>query len=109
MAPRLLLLAGLVFFLVRQGKAQVDYKQALHQSLLYFEAQRSGKLPANQRVLWRGDSALKDGSDVGVSLHLYHKTPSSWYCYNLLNKLVIVYVEKNAVVIIFSAFFRSNF
>ena len=47
--------------------AAIDYGQALTKSLLYFEAQRSGKLPAQQRVQWRGDSALKDGSDAGVS------------------------------------------
>nr|XP_010920986.2 endoglucanase 15 [Elaeis guineensis] len=68
MALRLFLFVGLGFFLVGQGRAQVGYKQALQQSLLYFEAQRSGKLPGNQRVLWRGDSALKDGGDVGVDL-----------------------------------------
>ncbi|OWM83668.1 endoglucanase 14-like [Punica granatum] len=45
-----------------------DYRTALTKSLLFFEAQRSGKLPTNQRVKWRGDSALKDGSDAGVDL-----------------------------------------
>lgn len=43
-----------------------DYGVALTKSLLYFEAQRSGKLPSNQRVQWRGDSALSDGKDAGV-------------------------------------------
>ena len=38
-----------------------DYKRALHSSLLYFEAQRSGHLPYNQRVRWRGHSGLADG------------------------------------------------
>lgn len=37
--------------------------------LLYFyEAQRSGKLPSNNRVSWRNDSATSDGSDVGLDL-----------------------------------------
>ena len=36
------------------------YAKALHLSLLFYEAQRSGKLPANQRVKWRKDSALDD-------------------------------------------------
>ncbi|ESW25080.1 hypothetical protein PHAVU_003G005700 [Phaseolus vulgaris] len=45
-----------------------DYKQALTNSLLYFEGQRSGKLPSNQRVNWRGDSALQDGEDAGIDL-----------------------------------------
>ncbi|KAH0676538.1 hypothetical protein KY285_024339 [Solanum tuberosum] len=46
----------------------IDYGAALTKSLLYFEAQRSGKLPSNQRVQWRGDSALEDGKDDGIGL-----------------------------------------
>ncbi|GAV69604.1 Glyco_hydro_9 domain-containing protein, partial [Cephalotus follicularis] len=46
----------------------VDYGVALTKSLLYYEAQRSGKLPPNQRVQWRGDSGLQDGSDAGIDL-----------------------------------------
>ncbi|KAG7169954.1 Endoglucanase E-4-like 16, partial [Homarus americanus] len=37
-------------------------------SYLFYEAQRSGPLPADQRITWRGDSALGDGSDVGHDL-----------------------------------------
>ncbi|KAK2466379.1 hypothetical protein APHAL10511_002021 [Amanita phalloides] len=38
-------------------------------NLLYFyEAQRSGKLPSSNRVSWRNDSALSDGSDVEIDL-----------------------------------------
>ncbi|KAJ0981496.1 hypothetical protein J5N97_009751 [Dioscorea zingiberensis] len=48
--------------------ATLDYHQALSKSILYFEAQRSGRLPASQRANWRGDSALKDGADAGVDL-----------------------------------------
>ncbi|XP_055809299.1 endoglucanase 14-like [Solanum dulcamara] len=48
--------------------ASIDYGAALTKSLLYFEAQRSGKLPSNQRVQWRGDSALKDGKGDGIDL-----------------------------------------
>lgn len=44
------------------------YAQALDASLLFYEAQRSGPLPANNRVAWRGNSAMQDGSDVGVDL-----------------------------------------
>ena len=32
------------------------------------EAQRSGELPSDNRIAWRKDSALTDGSDVGVDL-----------------------------------------
>ncbi|XVF41372.1 hypothetical protein PTKIN_Ptkin01aG0275200 [Pterospermum kingtungense] len=55
-------------FLSIYGAVSVDYGTALTKSLLYYEAQRSGKLPSNQRVQWRGDSALKDGSDANIDL-----------------------------------------
>ncbi|KAK4437160.1 Endoglucanase 5 [Sesamum alatum] len=45
-----------------------DYSVALDKTLLFFEAQRSGKLPANQRVKWRGNSGLNDGYAQGVNL-----------------------------------------
>ncbi|GJW36109.1 endoglucanase 5 [Tanacetum coccineum] len=45
-----------------------DYGQAVDKSLLFFEAQRSGKLPNNQRVKWRGDSGLHDGYQQKVNL-----------------------------------------
>ncbi|XP_043710485.1 endoglucanase 6-like [Telopea speciosissima] len=45
-----------------------DYSQALSKSILFFEAQRSGYLPSNQRVTWRGDSGLHDGKTNGVDL-----------------------------------------
>ncbi|CAJ1971436.1 unnamed protein product [Sphenostylis stenocarpa] len=45
-----------------------NYSQALSQSFLYFESQRSGHLPYNQRVTWRHHSALTDGLEQGVDL-----------------------------------------
>ncbi|GMH09367.1 hypothetical protein Nepgr_011208 [Nepenthes gracilis] len=45
-----------------------DYGDALSKAILFFEGQRSGKLPANQRVKWRGDSALFDGEPDNVKL-----------------------------------------
>ena len=44
------------------------YSEVLELSLLFYEAQRSGKLPSDQRVTWRKDSAVGDGSDVGLDL-----------------------------------------
>merc|ERR1712136_468388 len=35
---------------------------------MFYEAQRSGKLPADNRIPWARDSALDDGSDVGLDL-----------------------------------------
>ncbi|KAL2543741.1 Endoglucanase 6 [Forsythia ovata] len=45
-----------------------DYGLALSKSILFFEAQRSGYLPTNQRVKWRGHSGLNDGKISGVDL-----------------------------------------
>ncbi|KAL2610505.1 hypothetical protein R1flu_029078 [Riccia fluitans] len=45
-----------------------DYKDALSKTFLFYEAQRSGKLPESQRVKWRNDSGLRDGQSVHVDL-----------------------------------------
>ncbi|RZC68473.1 hypothetical protein C5167_031933 [Papaver somniferum] len=57
-----------VLLLLQIVVGQADYGTALTKSILYYEAQRSGKLPTTQRVTWRGDSGLKDGSDAGLDL-----------------------------------------
>ncbi|XP_021285820.1 endoglucanase 8-like [Herrania umbratica] len=48
--------------------ASHDYGDALTKSILFFEGQRSGKLPPTQRMTWRKDSALRDGFEIGVDL-----------------------------------------
>ncbi|KMT02637.1 hypothetical protein BVRB_9g203180 [Beta vulgaris subsp. vulgaris] len=45
-----------------------DYGGALDKSLLFFEAQRAGKLPYNNRIKWRADSSMRDGYSQGVDL-----------------------------------------
>src|SRR5499426_4543366 len=45
-----------------------NYGEALQKSLFFYEAQQSGVLPDWNRVNWRGDSGLNDGSDVGKNL-----------------------------------------
>lgn len=45
-----------------------DYGDALQKSIMFYEFQKSGKLPENQRNNWRGDSGLADGADVGLDL-----------------------------------------
>nr|CAD7573960.1 unnamed protein product [Timema californicum] len=45
-----------------------DYERVLELSLLFYEAQRSGKLPSDNRVTWRGDSALEDRGQQGEDL-----------------------------------------
>src|SRR4051794_40170755 len=48
--------------------ANYEYTKLLAYSLYFYEAQRSGKLPPDNRVSWRHDSALEDGKDVGLDL-----------------------------------------
>ncbi len=45
-----------------------NHAEVLQKSLFFYETQRSGALPNDNRVTWRGDSGLEDGSDVGVDL-----------------------------------------
>ncbi|CAM6007589.1 unnamed protein product [Sphagnum balticum] len=44
------------------------YTVAFHKSLLFFDAQKSGRLPPSNNISWRGTSAVRDGSDaIGAS------------------------------------------
>ncbi|KAJ9588696.1 hypothetical protein L9F63_018010, partial [Diploptera punctata] len=45
-----------------------DYGEVIRDSLLFYEAQRSGKLPSDQKVTWRKDSALNDKGQNGEDL-----------------------------------------
>ncbi|KAH9292188.1 hypothetical protein KI387_042622, partial [Taxus chinensis] len=62
----MLLVIAVVFLESTEGKNY--YGDALKKSIIFFEAQRSGKLTHSQRVIWRGDSGLGDGSANGVDL-----------------------------------------
>ncbi|XP_028767020.1 endoglucanase 15-like [Neltuma alba] len=61
-------LVGVRVCLMFHNVVSADYGAALTKSLLYYEGQRSGKLPPNQRLQWRADSGLKDGQDVNIDL-----------------------------------------
>ncbi|CAL4950203.1 unnamed protein product [Urochloa decumbens] len=50
------------------GPAAHDCRDALTKSILFFEGQRSGKLPPSQRQSWRRDSGLSDGASAKVDL-----------------------------------------
>lgn len=56
-------------------RADFDYRSALKKSLIFLEAQRSGKLPKSNRLSWREDSALEDGKlenvDHFLDIRLY--------------------------------------
>lgn len=51
-----------------------NYVEVIHKSILFYETQRSGKLPELNRVPWRRNSALQDvganGEDLSGSLHV---------------------------------------
>jgi len=55
---RLLLFALLVA--VANAQVNYNYGQVLQKSLLFYEAQRTGVLPANNRIPWRGNSFVED-------------------------------------------------
>src|SRR5688500_10281625 len=63
-----LVAACLAFLATPLLAQQFNYGEALQKSLFFYEAQRSGDLPANNRVNWRGDSGMQDGADVGRDL-----------------------------------------
>jgi hypothetical protein len=46
--------------------AAFNYADALSKSLIFFEGQRSGKLPPGNRMPWRADSGLTDGAQYNV-------------------------------------------
>ena len=54
-------------YLGEEGTGNFNYGEALQQSLLFYELQRSGKL-TDTRCNWRGDSGMDDGQDNGLDL-----------------------------------------
>ncbi|HKV41578.1 MAG TPA: glycoside hydrolase family 9 protein, partial [Blastocatellia bacterium] len=50
-----------------------NYGEALQKAIWFYEAQVSGPKPSTNRVTWRADSAMNDGSDVG------HDLTGGWY------------------------------
>ncbi|KAJ7952209.1 Endoglucanase [Quillaja saponaria] len=66
--PILFLITLCSFRLPCSAFTSQHYFDALDKSILFFEGQRSGKLPSNQRLTWRGDSGLSDGSSYHVNL-----------------------------------------
>lgn len=59
---------SLALSIVRVTSSGYNYDHVLHLSLLFYEAQRSGQLPADNRIPWRGDSALQDRGANGEDL-----------------------------------------
>ncbi|XP_039007043.1 endoglucanase 24-like isoform X4 [Hibiscus syriacus] len=53
-----------IIFLPLVHSTHHDYSDALSKSILFFEGQRSGVLPRDQRMQWRADSGLSDGRSI---------------------------------------------
>ncbi len=52
-----------------QSAGNYNYGEALQKSIYFYMQQRSGELPIdNNPVIWRGDSCVNDGADVGFDL-----------------------------------------
>lgn len=67
------IVAGLFLLASKAVSEDFNYAEVLQKSMWFYEVQRSGKLPENNRVEWRGPSAINDGSDVG------HDLSGGWY------------------------------
>ena len=68
-----------------------QWRNLLGDLLYFYECQRSGRLPDTNRVGWRNDSALQDGSDWGIDLTGgYYDAGGEFYskCYLLLLQLM---------------------
>ncbi|KAH9505665.1 hypothetical protein Btru_055449 [Bulinus truncatus] len=72
-------------------EAAKNYGVALAKSILFYDAQRSGKLPANNPIHWRGDSALHDcvvGGWYDAGDHIKFGLPMSYTATALLWSVV---------------------
>ncbi|CAG2231367.1 E3.2.1.4 [Mytilus edulis] len=55
-----------------RSKMKHEYGKAMGLSILFYDAQRSGKLPANNPIPWRNDSAMQDNGEG-------HDLTGGWY------------------------------
>jgi len=59
---------AMVLFLSQMAGADYNYGEAMQKSIYFYMQQRCGPLPADNPVIWRADSCLNDGADVGQDL-----------------------------------------
>ncbi len=58
-------------FVIPTGTAEAanyNYGEALQKAIMFYEFQRSGKIPEDSRNNWRGDSGMNDGADNNIDL-----------------------------------------
>ncbi|XP_041004322.1 endoglucanase 9-like [Juglans microcarpa x Juglans regia] len=56
------------FLVLESVQGNPNYKDALAKSILFFQGQRSGRLPKTQQITWRSNSGLSDGQLAHVDL-----------------------------------------
>lgn len=62
------ILIGIIVIIWLVLPKEFDWNQQLRNSLTFFDAQKSGVLPASNPIPWRGNSALNDTAPNGASL-----------------------------------------
>lgn len=89
----------LFLLLIENAYGNPNYREALAKSLLFFQGQRSGRLPKDQQITWRSNSGLSDGLFAHVCFFISWISPpfflSERYEYNFkyslsLNELLNV-------------------
>jgi hypothetical protein len=88
----------LVYYEEHSVTAAYHYKKVLCKSLIFYEAQRSGKLPPDQKVTWRKDSALNDKGEQGEDLtggYLDGKATHTLYTQISINKKHLNHTSHN--------------
>ena len=74
-------------FEATQQQGKFAYGEAIQKNFLFLEANRSGDLGPDNRIEWRKDATMKDGSDVGRDLeggyfdagdHIKFVQPMTW-------------------------------
>lgn len=68
MKTKTLILALICWALITPSLLAQNYGEVLQKSMFFYEAQQAGYLSDNNRVGWRGNAAIEDGSDVGIDL-----------------------------------------
>jgi hypothetical protein len=64
----LLATAAILLLLGQTKGADYNYGEAMQKSIYFYLQQRTGALPPDNPVIWRDDSCLNDGADVGRDL-----------------------------------------
>jgi hypothetical protein len=68
-----------------------NYREALAKSLLFFQGQRSGRLPPDQQIKWRSNSGLSDGRLANVCNIFHFHFPFFFFMFFVGNVISYAY------------------